>query len=593
MTCITPASPPTVLAGLVTPDPDRARRLCITCYGSIDRQKDGLRLTRVLSLVMGRWYQINDAVMCRLACVCRNWRGVAGLFRQKFHRLVRSRLTSDTRPPASPSERAILRANATLCMREYPQALPRIAAIMDEEPGDAKPRMGSYRLDVATAIHALEACNRAQIARKGGRGPAMKTLYQDAHKAIIDLSNQRSASCLTRLSFLPDNYTLRMFLLSHCAEIQFRMFWLLRVYRPDMASWLVANVGKITNRRIADSLTVAHLLTSIVKEEAPDTRGQLVRTWVSVHGKRGAWFPGLPGRVFLNVDARTVSTIKSNSMPVVVPCLLQDVDGRRGVVNILYKHESVLNDATMMDCLGVCARTLARQRGRAAGPGVVRYAVVPLRRDAGLVAMVPKSRTLHGIAQTGVTLQNHLLERNKGQTVDRIRRSFLESAALCCVQSMLFGLGDRHLENILLTDSGVLFHVDYAYMFGREPSGKQIMASKNRMKITPSMVDILGGEGSSYYTLFRERTAEIGGELRLRANLFSVLCESTFLAERHLKKRRQARERILRHLYTAFRPGQTIQETEIQILNLVQYNTRHRAFDAVLDRLHNACVKFF
>ena len=254
------------------------------------------------------------------------------------------------------------------------------------------------------------------------------------------------------------------------------------------------------------------------------------------------------------------------------------------MVNILYKRESVLNDATMMDCLQVCRVVLRKQKPPSGTPS-------PLSESSGLVAMVPKSRTLHGITQSGTTLQNYLLDHNSGSTVDAVRNTFLQSAALCCVQSMLFGLGDRHLENILLTERGVLFHVDYAYIFGREPSGKHHL-SRNDMKITPSMVDILGGQNSHYYQRFQERTAEIVQALRPRANLFATLCETSYLCRHDIAGKRRGRDRLLRHFYEAFRPGQTEEETKIQILNLVAYNTQHRKFD-VLDRLHNVCTKPF
>jgi phosphatidylinositol 3-kinase len=69
-----------------------------------------------------------------------------------------------------------------------------------------------------------------------------------------------------------------------------------------------------------------------------------------------------------------------------------------------------------------------------------------------------------------------------------------------CVITYLLGVGDRHLDNLLLTTSGKLFHIDFGYILGRDPK-----PLPPPMKLSKEMVEAMGGTNSEHYQEFRKQ----------------------------------------------------------------------------------------
>ena len=68
-----------------------------------------------------------------------------------------------------------------------------------------------------------------------------------------------------------------------------------------------------------------------------------------------------------------------------------------------------------------------------------------------------------------------------------------------------------------------MFHVDYSYLFGDEPHVKTLVSSMSScMKLTPSILDVMGGEHSKYFKMFHEQSQLIFRLLRSRVHNFFV-----------------------------------------------------------------------
>ena len=142
------------------------------------------------------------------------------------------------------------------------------------------------------------------------------------------------------------------------------------------------------------------------------------------------------------------------------------------------------------------------------------------------------------------------------------------------------GLGDRHLENIMVTREGYLAHVDFGYVLGEDP--KHIATP---MRITEDMVEAIGGRSSASFAAFVKRT-QIGYEhMRSYASFWYHLLAAEFYIfgdkSRHWK-------RIRDHVLDRFVPGELDEEASLHIQTVVQRATNDSVVQRMADFAHLA-----
>lgn len=131
------------------------------------------------------------------------------------------------------------------------------------------------------------------------------------------------------------------------------------------------------------------------------------------------------------------------------------------------------------------------------------YRILATGALAGAVQFVPSSplSSILGSAKYKGSILEYLRRNNPSppSTADSpvtgilgVRKeamdAYVKSCAGYCVITYLLGVGDRHMDNLLLTPDGHFFHADFGYILGRDP--KPLAPS---MKLSHEMIDGMGG----------------------------------------------------------------------------------------------------
>ena len=106
--------------------------------------------------------------------------------------------------------------------------------------------------------------------------------------------------------------------------------------------------------------------------------------------------------------------------------------------------------------------------------------------------------------------------------------TYVKSCAGYCVITYLLGVGDRHLDNILLHQNGHLLHCDYSFILGHDP--KTYMP----MRITDEMVMGFGGRESDNFARFVSFAGAAFLTLRRHNNLRTLLSHIRLMVDSNM-----------------------------------------------------------
>ena len=156
------------------------------------------------------------------------------------------------------------------------------------------------------------------------------------------------------------------------------------------------------------------------------------------------------------------------------------------------------------------------------------YKVLATSKSDGFVEFVPNSKTIFDILKkyNNVILSYYKeISSNDEKTLSKYLDSYINSCAGYCVITYILGIGDRHLENLMIDNKGRLFHIDFGYILGKDPK-----PAPPPIKLCQEMVEVMGGKGSSRYEEFKQKCVNAYWVLRENArvivNMFYLMIDS-------------------------------------------------------------------
>ena len=272
-----------------------------------------------------------------------------------------------------------------------------------------------------------------------------------------------------------------------------------------------------------------------------------------VHGNR---FPvRLPARLPYEPDTMCTAVhdpvkLQSSTSPSVI-VINTDKNSRY----ILVKKDDMTKDRLVMN--------IAKHIESLCNAKCVQYPVFPTT-TGGWVEMLPKAKTLYEL-KYGLT--SHIYNSFPDQTIRCVRRRFIRSAVGACILSYIMGVGDRHLQNMVVSN-GEVAHIDFSYLLGHDPKLQM------DIRITPPMVLMMGGEHSEDYSRFVKDISSSFQKIRKHTGLWYALM--TYLSSNF------SLAEIQDHIQRKLMPGLKEAEATMRIVDIIKHNSntwRHSVSD--------------
>lgn len=346
-------------------------------------------------------------------------------------------------------------------------------------------------------------------------------------------------------------------------------YWLLKTASyefPKKAASIIHNFNKYLPEEFLAQIEDIKTFTTGVEKNYKISKPTKLTNWLDK--RQQTISPCFPELGKFLIRSGSVSIKDSATKPVQIP--LQSSIGE--IKNILYKREDIRKDMIVVNCIIRLMKTILKDT-LGFDCNIVTYDVLPTSPDSGFIAMVDKCNTLFDITEEkGQSILNYIIDKNPDESINKLRQRFIRSCAAYTVITFLLSVNDRHLDNILLTDRGELFHIDYGFILGQNTKNP---IKTPCMRITSGMLEALGGYNSDSYREFNELCCQIYDVLRKHVNIFVCLL-SLLPKHKNIKTWSSpyiSEKRVIREIVKRFAPGENYEEAKTLLQTRIMNST--------------------
>jgi len=200
--------------------------------------------------------------------------------------------------------------------------------------------------------------------------------------------------------------------------------------------------------------------------------------------KRPVRFPLDPSVLITGLVPEKSTVFASNAFPVLLAFQRHESEE---LVRVIFKDgDDLRQDQLIMQLVKLMD---SRLKKRGLDLEIISFDVQGWSASDGVVEFVPGCSTVASVIDEWKEISKFLHEHNpKAKLIKNALSNWVRSSAGYSVLTYILAIGDRHLDNILLTKDGHMLHIDFGYIFGRDPK-----PFPPKVKFTKDMMDAMGG----------------------------------------------------------------------------------------------------